>query len=186
MRAIVAACRDGRVSAVPGVVISNNAGSAAMTWADDNGLPAIHISAATAGSAEDADALIAETLRAHTIDLVILAGYMRKLGPQTLAAYPRRILNIHPALLPKFGGPGMYGAHVHAAVLESGDTLSGVTIHVVDEVYDHGAILAQAPVPVLPGDTPGTLAARAQEAEQRLFPLTLQRIISGEINLDHL
>jgi phosphoribosylglycinamide formyltransferase-1 len=184
MRAVVAACRDGRLGASPALLISNNRDSAALTWAADNGLTHLHISAKSAGSEEAADAAIAEALAAHRVDLVILAGYMRKLGPRTLKAFSRRILNAHPALLPKFGGQGMYGVHVHTAVLNAGEAETGATIHLVDEVYDHGAVLAQAKVPVLPGDTPESLAARVQAREQELFPDVLRRVISNEINLD--
>jgi phosphoribosylglycinamide formyltransferase-1 len=186
MRAIVAACGDGRVRATPTVLVSNNRDSGAMTWAADSGLAAVHVSATAAGSDAAADAAIAAALSAHDADLIILAGYMRKLGPLTLKAFHRRILNVHPALLPKFGGQGMYGAHVHAAVLKAGEAETGVTIHLVDEVYDHGAVVAQASVPVLPGDTPETLAVRSQAREQTLYPDVLQRIISGEIDLDRL
>lgn len=184
MRAVVAACRDGRIKAAPVLLISNNHGSAALAWAQDNGLGTAHISAKSTGSDQAADAAIAAALRDHNVDVVVLAGYMRKLGPATLAAFPRRILNAHPALLPKFGGQGMFGAHVHTAVLKAGETETGVTIHLVDDVYDHGAVLAQATVPVMHGDTAETLAARVQAREQTLFPEVLQRIIAGAINLD--
>ena len=106
------------------------------------------------------------------------------LGPRTLDAYRNRILNVHPALLPKFGGPGMYGERVHEAVLASGDRVSGVTVHLVDEEYDHGPVVAQTQVPVLPDDTPGTLAAKVLEQEHILYPETIQRIATGEIDLD--
>lgn len=186
MRAVVAACRDGTLDATPSLLISNNRDSAALQWARDNGLAHLHISAKSTGSEEGADAAIAEALTAHGVAVVILAGYMRKLGPRTLGAFHRRILNAHPALLPKFGGQGMYGAHVHAAVLAAGETETGVTIHLVDDVYDHGAVLAQAKVPVARDDTAETLAARVQAREQQLFPEVLQRIIAGEINLDRI
>jgi phosphoribosylglycinamide formyltransferase-1 len=186
MRAIVAACREGRLAATPAVLISNNRDSAAIAWAGQNGLPAVHVSATAAGSDAAADAAIAGALSAHDVDLVVLAGYMRKLGPQTLKAFHRRILNVHPALLPKFGGQGMYGAHVHAAVLAAGDAQTGVTIHLVDDAYDRGAVVAQVGVPVEQGDTPETLAARTQAREQALYPEVLQRIIAGELDLDHL
>ena len=184
MRAVVAACRDGRLKAEPALLISNNRDSAALAWAAHNGVAGVHISATSTGSDESADAAIAQALRIQRVDVVILAGYMRKLGPRTLAAFPRRILNAHPALLPKFGGQGMYGSRVHAAVLDAGEAETGVTIHLVDEVYDHGARLAQATVPVLPGDTAETLAVRVQAREQELFPEVLRRIIAGEIDLD--
>ena len=100
----------------------------------------------------------------------MLAGYLKLVPPEVVAAYRGRIINIHPALLPKHGGPGMYGERVHAAVLAAGDTESGATVHLVDEAYDRGAILGQARVPVQPGDTPGSLALRVLAAEHRLLP----------------
>lgn len=184
MRAIVAAMRGGSLEAEPTVLISNNRDSSAIAWAAENKLPWAHISAKSEGSEAAADARIAETLQRHGADLVVLAGYMRKLGSMTLKAYSRRILNVHPALLPKFGGQGMYGAHVHEAVLRAGERETGVTIHLVDDQYDHGAIVAQARVPVEASDTPATLAARVQAREQTLYPETLRRIIAGEIDLD--
>jgi phosphoribosylglycinamide formyltransferase-1 len=120
----------------------------------------------------------------HDVDTVILAGYMKKLGPLTLQAFRGRILNIHPALLPKFGGQGMYGKRVHEAVLQAGETVTGVTVHVVDEVYDHGRILAQCIVPVEEGDTVDSLAGRVLQQEHRLYAETLQRIAAGQIVLD--
>jgi phosphoribosylglycinamide formyltransferase-1 len=186
MRAIVAACRDGRLRATPSVLISNNGDSAAIAWAKQNRIPTVHISAKTAGSDAAADAAIAATLAQYGADLVILSGYMRKLGPETLGSFERRILNVHPALLPKFGGVGMYGDRVHEAVLQARDVETGVTIHIVDDEYDHGAVVAQARVPVQPDDTPQTLAARVQAKEQELYPATLKRIIAREIDLDRL
>ena len=118
------------------------------------------------------------------MQVVALAGYMKMLGPRTLDAYRNRILNVHPALLPKFGGQGMYGERVHRAVLASGDSVSGVTVHLVDEEYDRGPVVAQTEVPVLPGDTPDTLAARVLEQEHILYPETIQRIATGEVDLN--
>jgi formyltetrahydrofolate-dependent phosphoribosylglycinamide formyltransferase len=109
-------------------------------------------------------------LEAERIDLVVLAGYLKLVPAGVIAAYRNRIVNIHPALLPAFGGPGMYGHHVHEAVLRSGAAVSGATVHLVDEVYDRGEILAQARVPVLPGDTVESLAARVLKAEHLLLP----------------
>ncbi len=104
------------------------------------------------------------------VDLIVLAGYLKLVPVEVIAAYRDRIINIHPALLPAFGGPGMYGRHVHEAVLQSGVPVTGATVHLVDEQYDRGAILAQARVPVMPGDTPETLAVRVLQAEHRLLP----------------
>jgi phosphoribosylglycinamide formyltransferase 1 len=109
-------------------------------------------------------------LRRQQTDLVVLAGYLKLVPAPVVEAYRGRIINIHPALLPAYGGKGMYGHRVHEAVLASGARESGATVHLVDEVYDRGAVLAQARVPVLPGDTPGRLAARVLEAEHRLLP----------------
>ena len=120
------------------------------------------------------------------MQLVTLAGYMKMLGTHTLDAYRNRILNVHPALLPNFGGQGMYGGSVHEAVLASGEKISGVTVHLVDEEYDHGPVVAQTQVPVLPGDTPDTLAERVLEQEHILYPKTIQRIATGEVDLDAL
>lgn len=186
MRAIVEACRGGALKAHPVVLISNNGESSAIAWANAQRIPTVHISAKAAGSEQAADEAIAQTLRESGAALVILAGYMRKLGPATLKAFKRRILNVHPALLPKFGGQGMYGHHVHEAVLKSGEAETGATIHVVDEEYDHGPVVAQARVPVEAGDTAASLAARVQAREQSLYPETLRRIISGEIDLDRI
>lgn len=117
-----------------------------------------------------------EILEAYKIQVILLAGYLRLIPPVIIQAYPRRILNIHPALLPAFGGKGMWGHHVHEAVLASGASFSGPTIHFVDQHYDTGAILAQWPVPVLAGDTPDTLAARVLKAEHVLYPLAADHL----------
>ena len=109
-------------------------------------------------------------LRRYAVDLVVLAGYVKLVPANVIAAYRGRIVNVHPALLPAFGGQGMYGRRVHEAVLVSGVRETGATVHLVDEVYDHGATLAQARVPVLPGDTPELLAQRVLEVEHRLLP----------------
>jgi phosphoribosylglycinamide formyltransferase-1 len=114
-------------------------------------------------------AVLAKLIEAN-VDVVCLAGYLKKLGPGIIRRYQGRILNIHPALLPKFGGAGMYGHYVHDAVLAAGEKESGCTIHVVDEEFDHGPVLAQVKVPVKPGDTALALAARVLEAEHKLYP----------------
>jgi phosphoribosylglycinamide formyltransferase-1 len=186
MRAIVTAMRGGVLKAEPAVLISNNRDSTAIAWAEENKVPWAHISNKVTGSDAATDAKIAETLKDHGADLVVLAGYMRKLGPETLRLYDRRILNVHPALLPKFGGKGMYGAFVHEAVLKAGERETGVTIHLVDDEYDHGAVVAQASVPVEPTDTAATLAVRVMAREQTLYPETLRRIVDGTIDLDRL
>jgi phosphoribosylglycinamide formyltransferase-1 len=182
LQAVIDACKSGRLRATPRVVISNNSDSGALERARREGIPAYHLSSHTHG--EGLDEAILETLRRHGVELVVLAGYMKKLGPRTLVAYRNRIVNIHPALLPKFGGQGMYGMNVHRAVIAAGERESGATVHLVDEEYDHGAILAQTCVPVLPDDTPETLARRVLEREHTFLVETLDQIIRGEIRLD--
>ena len=183
MQAIIDACAAGRLDAGPCVVISNNSEAGALARARKAGIPRYHISGKThPGEAEDQ--AILRTLRAHDVDTVILAGYMKRLGPLTLQAYRGRILNIHPALLPTFGGQGMYGKRVHEAVLRAGEPVTGVTVHVVDELYDHGRILAQCEVPVLAGDTVESLAERVLRQEHQLYSDTLRRIAAGEIELE--
>lgn len=182
MQAIIDACKAGRLDAVPRVVISNNSEAVALQRARAEGIPQYHISAAShPGAAEDA--AILQALRAHDVDTVVLAGYMKKLGPLALAAFRGRILNIHPALLPRHGGQGMYGKRVHEAVLHAGDRVTGVTVHLVDDQYDHGSILAQCEVPVMAGDTADSLAERVLRQEHRLYAETLQRISQGLIAL---
>src|SRR5690606_8751937 len=122
-------------------------------------------------------------LEKHQVDAIVLAGYMKKLGTGVLAAYSGRIINTHPALLPKFGGKGMYGAQVHEAVIASGDTETGVSIHVVDEDYDTGALIAQERLAVLPEDDPKSLATRVQQLEKQLLVKTLDALARGQLRL---
>jgi phosphoribosylglycinamide formyltransferase-1 len=183
MQAIIDACKSGRLDAKPCVVISNNSNSMALQRAKNEGIPHYHISTLThPGPREDEEVL--RVLQHHGVDTVILAGYMKKLGPVTLRAYRGRILNIHPALLPRFGGKDMYGKRVHEAVLAAGEKVTGVTVHLVDERYDTGPILAQCQVPVLEGDTADSLAERVLKHEHSLYAETLQKIADGRIRLD--
>ena len=145
------------------LVLSNTATAFGLERARARGTPAIVLS-------DPADpAAWLPILREHRIDIVVLAGYLRLVPAPVVLAFRGRILNIHPALLPAFGGAGMYGARVHAAVLAAGSKESGATVHLVDEVYDRGPILGQARVPVLPSDTADSLAARVLELEHRLL-----------------
>ena len=127
---------------------------------------------------------LADVLREHGVDLIALAGYMRHVAPEVTREYAGRMVNVHPALLPDFGGPGMYGARVHRAVLQAGATQSGPTVHFVDEVYDHGAVIAQWPVPVLPNDDEQLLAARVLRAEHLLFPRVVDAVAGGRVRLE--
>lgn len=183
MQAVIDACKSGRLAAKPCVVISNNSGSGALARASQEGIPRYHLSDRTHPDPAQLDTAILDALLHHETELVILAGYMKKLGPQTLERYGGRIINIHPALLPKFGGLGMYGAHVHEAVLAAGEKETGVTIHLVDAEYDTGPIVAQCRVPVLAGDTVESLAQRVLEQEHHFLVETIGKIVSGEITL---
>ena len=186
LQSIMDACRAGSLDAEVRVVISNNSRSLALARARAVGIPTAHLSSATHPAPDALDAAIERTLKSHGVELVALAGYMKKLGPRTLGEYRNRVLNVHPALLPKFGGRGMYGDRVHAAVLASGDCVSGVSVHLVDEEYDRGPVISQVEIPVLPDDTPETLAARVLAQEHILYPKTLQRIASGDVDLSAL
>jgi folate-dependent phosphoribosylglycinamide formyltransferase PurN len=133
--------------------------------------------------APDGEALDAVLAR-HAVDVVALAGYMRLIPDVVTRAYRGRMLNVHPALLPDFGGTGMYGARVHRAVLGARAPFSGPSVHFVDEVYDHGPVIAQWPVPVLDGDDEQTLAARVLRAEHLLYPRVVDALAGGEVRLD--
>jgi formyltetrahydrofolate-dependent phosphoribosylglycinamide formyltransferase len=146
------------------LVLSDRPTAPALTRAGERGIPTV----ALRDPSDDREWLAA--LERHTVGLLVLAGFLRLVPPGVISRYRDRIINVHPALLPAFGGKGMYGRRVHEAVLASGARESGATVHLVDEAYDRGAILGQARVPVLPGDDPDRLAARVLEAEHRLLP----------------
>ena len=183
LQAVVDAVAEGRIDADIKAVISNNSGAFALERARRAGIPAYHVSLKTEGGEAALSQKLLTLLAEKETDIILLLGYMRMLPVEVLKRYHNRIFNIHPALLPRYGGKGMYGIHVHEAVIASGDTVSGVTIHRVDEAYDRGEIVAQAEVPVRPGDTSDTLAARVLEREHTFLVETLGRIIGGEIHL---
>ncbi len=158
------------------LVISNNSGSGALAYARDKGIPARHVSACTH---TDPDEAMRAALVEHAADWVVTAGYLKKVGPRTRKEFAARIINIHPALLPRHGGPGMYGDNVHQAVLDAGDLVSGASVHRVSDEYDSGEIIAQVEVPVHGGDTTATLAARVLEAEHSLLPAVMRQIARG-------
>ncbi len=181
MLAILNDCKAGKLDAEPAVVISNNATAGALEYAREAGIPEFHLSTQT--HSENLDDVITDTLKSHAVDWVILAGYMKKIGSQILEEFQGKIFNIHPSLLPEHGGKGMFGIHVHESVLASGDSETGVTIHLVDGEYDQGRVLAQEVVKVEAGDTPEVLAARVLKLEHQLYSETLQGVIEGRIRL---
>lgn len=163
---------DHEAAAVPWrveLVVSDREGAGALSRAAAAGRPARVVPV----SGRTPEAVAKETLSAleeRGVRLILLAGYLRLLPVALVAAFRKRILNVHPSLLPAFGGKGMYGLRVHQAVLDQGARVTGATVHLADEEYDRGTILAQWPVPVLPGDTADSLAARVQETERVLYP----------------
>ncbi len=183
MQAVIDACKAGILEANASLVISNNSESEALARARREGIPGYHFSSKTHPDPSQLDETILNALQLHRINLVILAGYMKRLGEKTISAYQGRVINIHPALLPKYGGTGMYGAHVHDAVIAAGDRETGITIHLVDREYDHGGILAQCRLPVMQSDTAVTLAERVLEREHTFLIGTLKQIIYGGITL---
>lgn len=176
-KAVIAAMREGRLSAEPGILITNNRDSAIFHWCLDNGVDVRHISSKSHRGEENADEAISTVLKNAGTDLVVLSGYMKPIGPKTLAAFGNRILNIHPALLPAYGGKGMYGDHVHHAVLAAGDRQSGATVHRVTSGIDEGPIVLQESVEVKPGDTVENLRARVQAVEPGLYIRAIQKIL---------
>jgi phosphoribosylglycinamide formyltransferase-1 len=186
LQAILDACAAQAISARVVAVVSNNSDSGALRRATLAGSRAVHLSGKTHPEPGALDAAIVQALEADAVEVVMLAGYMKKLEPRLLERYRGRILNTHPALLPKFGGHGMYGMRVHEAVLRAGETVSGSSVHLVDAEYDTGRVLAQVEVPVEQGDTPETLAARVQERERRLVVSVLGQIAQGKLVLEGL
>lgn len=122
-----------------------------------------------------------QTLRKKRIDLIVLAGFLKLIPLSLIEAYPNRIINIHPALLPKFGGHGMYGMHVHEAVVNSGDKVSGITIHYINEKFDEGEIIAQFTTELNSGDTPETVAAKIHDLEMKYFPMIIEKICEANL-----
>jgi phosphoribosylglycinamide formyltransferase-1 len=166
------------------LVASDRPDAGALRRATARGIDTALIQVTAAGSgARPLDML----LREHEIDLIALAGYLRLVPLEVVDRYRGRMLNVHPALLPSFGGPGMYGLRVHQAVLDAGATVSGVTVHFVDQAYDRGPVIAQWPVPVLRGDTAASLAARVLRVEHILYPLAVDAVAAGRVRLgaDH-
>jgi len=176
-QAILTAIQQGNV---PGaricLVISNNSGAGILNIARANGLPAVHLSQKQFPEEKSFAAAMLSMLRDHEVNLIVLAGYMKLVPRSVVAAFRDRMVNIHPALLPRHGGEGMFGTHVHEAVIAAGEKESGATVHYVDEEYDRGRIILQRKVPVLPDDTPASLAARVLEIEHVLYPEALRRI----------
>jgi phosphoribosylglycinamide formyltransferase-1 len=174
------ACLSGRIPADVAVVVGNNSAAGVFARAARLGIPACHLSNRTHPEPDALDAEILRALDSAGTTHVVLAGYMKKIGPRTLEAFSGRIFNTHPALLPAFGGQGMFSRHVHRAVLASGVATTGATVHLVDAGYDTGKIVSQVEVAVRPGDTIDTLAERVQQAERELLVQTLAAVLAQD------
>ena len=181
LQSIIDACAQGRIDGRVVVVISNNSESGALRRAAAAGIETCHVSSLTHPNADSLDAAICDALQRARADVIFLAGYMKRLGPRTLAAFPKRILNTHPALLPKFGGQGMFGDRVFEAVLAAAESESGASVHLVDAEYDTGAVVRQDRVRVLPGDTVESLKSRVQACEREVVVKTLAAMAGGEL-----
>lgn len=160
------------------LVVASRAGIGALERAARAGVAALTLDARETGADLLAARMLGE-LERHRIDIVVLAGWLQLVPPAVVERFAGRMLNIHPALLPGFGGKGMYGMRVHRAVIESGVRVSGATVHHVSDRYDEGRIVAQWPVPVLPADTPESLAARVLAVEHRILPLAVEALAAG-------
>lgn len=165
------------------LLISNNSKAYACERARQNGIPAVHLSEKQFVSFEAYSMRLMELLDQYKVDLIILAGYMKKLPCELINKYRLKILNIHPALLPAFGGKGMYGKNVHQAVLDYGAKVSGVTVHFVDEEYDQGPVILQRTVPVLDNDDAETLAARVLTLEHDSYWRAVEAVAVGSVHI---
>jgi formyltetrahydrofolate-dependent phosphoribosylglycinamide formyltransferase len=166
------------------VVISNNPDAPVLTIAREHNIPAYHLSQKQFPSEAEFDEAVLDVFRQHGVNFIVLAGYMKKLSTNLVRQFRNRMLNIHPALLPKFGGKGMYGMHVHEAVINSGEKISGVTVHIVDEEYDHGPIVRQRTIAVDKDETPETLAMKIHGIEHQLYPEVLQLFADDKVRVD--
>lgn len=180
LQAVLDATQDNSLDARVNVVISNNSNSGALRRARNASVPTAHLSGKTHPRPADLDLAIANLLRDQQTNLVLLAGYMKRLGPITLDAFAGHIINTHPSLLPRYGGRGLYGLRVHEAVLASGDAETGATVHIVETDYDSGPILAQTRIDVRPDDTAQRLERRVKCCERELLLNTLRTLVTEQ------
>lgn len=182
--AIIRAIETGKLHGVSVVaVISNNSSAPVLEIARAHNIPAFHLSQKDFPSEDAFEQALFDLLERHGVNFIVLAGYMKKLSPNVVRKFPHRILNIHPALLPEFGGQGMYGMRVHEAVIKAGRKISGASVHIVDEEYDHGPIVMQRTVPVAENDTPESLAAKIHAIEHQLYPEVLQLFADNRVRV---
>ena len=181
MRAIVAAIETGELAAEARLLVGNRRDAPALDFAAEHDVPTRVIP--TISDPDAADAALAEALQAAGVGIVVLSGYLRQLGPKTLAAYANRVLNVHPSLLPKYGGPGMYGRRVHEAVAAAGEAVSGASVHLVDAEYDQGPVIASRQTALAASDDASAIEAKVTSLEGPLLVETLRRISEGSLRL---
>jgi phosphoribosylglycinamide formyltransferase 1 len=183
MQALVDGCKSGEIDGKVSVVISNNSDACALQRANNEGIDNYCINSKLYPQAEELDKILLQILEGHDVGLIFLAGYLKKIGSPILHQYANRIFNIHPALLQKYGGRGMYGMNVHKAVIEAKEKISGITIHRVNGEYDAGEIIAQTEVIVDENDTPEILAENILEREHTFLVDVISKIVNGQIKL---
>ncbi len=181
--AIVQASRSGQLKATVSGLLASRKNIGAFGRANLLDIPRKVLNPRDYAARSEWDRAMLQQLRAWEADWVVLAGFLVRVGPEVLSAFPHRIVNSHPSLLPKFGGEGMYGDYVHAAVVESGDEESGVTIHTIDGDYDRGQILAQGRVKVVKTDTAASLSDRVKTFEVSFYPKVLNDLVTGRITI---
>ena len=180
-QAILDAIQKGFLPARVCAVVSNNSAAGALVTARTQNIPAFHLSQKQFPSEDAFSKSLLSLLQDHDVQLIALAGYLKRLSPSVIERYRNKITNVHPALLPSFGGPGMYGHHVHDAVIAAGVKVSGATVHLVDEAYDRGPIVLQKAVEVLPNDDALSLAATVLRIEHEIYPLALKAFAENRV-----
>ena len=183
LKAILNAAKLRKISSRVVLVISNNSGSGALKTAARSDIPAYHLSQKQFSTEKEFNVRMLSLLKKYSTDMIVLAGYMKMLSPVIIRKFRTRIINIHPALLPAFGGKGMYGMNVHQAVISSGVKTSGATVHLVDEIYDNGAVIIQKEVPVKPGDDAEKLRKRVLRAEHKLYPEAIKLFEEKKVSI---
>ncbi|SYZ73813.1 Phosphoribosylglycinamide formyltransferase [Candidatus Zixiibacteriota bacterium] len=181
LQALIDSSKAGRLSAEIVLVVSSRNDAYGLVRAQNEGISTFVYRSKDFQTPEEGAEHLLHIMEEYDVDYIALAGYLKMVPLSIIRKYKNRIVNIHPALLPKYGGKGMYGHHVHEAVLASGDTESGATVHIVDEIYDHGKILLQKRVPIHPGDTPDSLAERVLAVEHQIYAEALEQLIKGNI-----
>ena len=165
------------------IVVSNKSDAGALEIARANNIPAVHLDQKQFTSEEEFTEALLLSLREHGVNFIVLAGYLKKLSAEIIRRFQNRIVNIHPGLLPAFGGNGMYGLRVHQAVIASRARVSGASVHIVDEEYDHGPVILQRTVEVAENETPETLAEKILKIEHQLYPEAIRLFAEGKVQV---